>query len=110
NGTGGEGFALVVDDDIGGAANADLAHLAGDESGVGADSAAGSQDAFRSEHSAEIFRGSFDAAKDDAFALVGEFFGFVGAKDDLTGSGTGACRETGGDDVDFFPELEVEDR
>src|SRR5690606_30501727 len=87
NGTGGEGFPLVIDHDVRRAADADFTHLAGDEGGVGADSAAGGEDAFGGEHSAEIFRRSFDAAKNDALALVGEAFGFVGAEDDLAGSG-----------------------
>ena len=50
-------------------ADAYFAHLARHESRVRAYAAAGCQNAFRGNHSAQIFGGSFLAAKDDFFAL-----------------------------------------
>lgn len=57
----GEGGFGVVDMKIGGTADADFAHLAGDESGVRGDSATGGEDAFGSEHPADVLGAGFDS-------------------------------------------------
>ena len=64
-------FLRVIDLQRAGAANADFAHLAGDERGVRADAASRGQDAFGGDHAAQIFGRGFDADEQDFFAFVG---------------------------------------
>ena len=93
----------------GGAADANLAHLAGDQRGVRGDTATGGQDAFGRDHATEIFRGGFDADQQDLLTLFGSLDGAFGVEVDLAGGGTGAGRETGGDDLGLLHIGDVED-
>ena len=61
----GEGSLGVVDMKVRCATNAYFAHLAGDEGGMRGDTASGGEDAFGSEHSANIFRAGFDANEEN---------------------------------------------
>src|SRR5690606_27431341 len=93
----GEGALLVVDVEGGGTADADLAHLAGNEGGVRGDTTASGEDAFGGDHAAEVFRRGFDADEENLLALVGGFNGAVGVEVDLAGGGAGAGGQAGGD-------------
>ena len=93
-----EGLGVVVDMQGGGAAHADLAHLARHEGGMGRHAAAGGQDAFGRDHAAQILGRGFDADEQDLFALVGRFHGLFGVEVDLAGGGAGAGGKAGGDD------------
>jgi hypothetical protein len=53
---------VIVDVDVAGAGDADLAHLAGDEGRVAGDAAAGREDAVGGDHAAEVFGAGLDAA------------------------------------------------
>ena len=64
-----ERAGVVVDVNIAGAGNADLAHLAGDEGRVAGNTAAAGENAFGGDHAAEIFRAGFDAGENNLFAL-----------------------------------------
>ena len=65
-----ERAGVVVDVNIAGAGDADLAHLAGDERRVAGNAAAASENAFGGDHAAQIFRAGFDAGQHDFLALV----------------------------------------
>ena len=68
-----EGAIVIIDMQCAGAADADLAHLAGHERRMGTDAAARGEDAFRREHAADVFRRGFLA---DQEHLALERFGF----------------------------------
>ena len=67
----GDGLLVVIHLQGGGAADADLAHLAGDEGGVRGHPAAGGEDALGGDHAAEILGGGLDADEQDFLALLG---------------------------------------
>src|SRR5690606_37001715 len=68
-----------------GTADADVTHLTGNESGVGADTTTGGQDTFSGDHAAKIFGRCFDADEEDFFALLGGDDGAVSVEVDLAG-------------------------
>jgi hypothetical protein len=74
----------------GGAADANLAHLAGDERRVRGDTAAGGENALGRDHAAEIFGRGLDADEQHLLALVRGLHGAVGVEVDLAGGGAGA--------------------
>ena len=75
----GEGALVVIDVEHARAADADLAHLAGDQRRMGADAAARSENAFRREHAANVLGRSLLA--DEQHIALGRFrLGFVGVK------------------------------
>ena len=67
----GDGLGGVVDLQRAGAADADLAHLAGDERGVRADAALGGEDAFGGDHAAQVFGRGLIADEQHLLALGG---------------------------------------
>ncbi len=75
---------LVVDFDRRSAADADLAHLPGDQRRVRRHAAARGEDAFSRDHAAQILRRRFDADQQHLLALVGGRHGAVGVQIDLT--------------------------
>jgi len=89
---------VVVDVDGGGAADADLAHLAGDEGGVGGDAAAGGDDAFGGDHAAEVLWGGLGSGEENLLAAGGGCLGAVGIEVDAAGGGAGAGGQALGDD------------
>ena len=95
-------LACVIDVQRAGAADADLAHLAGDERRVRTDAAARGQNAFGGDHAAQIFRRGFHAHEQHFFALVGGFDGAVGVEINFAGGRAGAGGQTGGDDFGVF--------
>ena len=105
-----DGLLVVIDLQRGGAADADLAHLAGDERRVRADAAAGGEDAFGGDHAAQIFGRGFVADEEDLFALLGGVDGAVGVEIDLAGGRAGAGGQTGGDGLGLLDLGEIEDR
>ena len=82
---------------LGGAADADLAHLAGNERGVRGDAAAGGEDALGGDHAAKIFRRGLDADEQHSFALGGGGGGAVGIEIDAAGRGAGTGGKAVGD-------------
>ncbi len=106
----GGGLRIVVDDDAGGAADADLAHLAGNEGGVRGDTTASGEDTLGGNHAAEIFRGGLDANEENLLALFSGEDGAVGVEVDLAGGGAGAGGKAGGDDLGLLHFGEIEDR
>ncbi len=106
----GEGLVGVINLECAGAADADFAHLAGDEGGVAGDAAAGGEDAFGCEHAADVFRGGLDTHEQDVVAFGGEGFGFFGVEDDFACGCARAGGQAGGDDGGRFAGFGVEDR
>ena len=64
----GEGLFGVIHLQGAGAADADFAHLAGDQRGVGTDAAARGQNAFGGDHAAQVFGRGFDADEEHFLA------------------------------------------
>ena len=60
---------VVVDLQVAGAADADLAHLAGDQRRVASYAAASGENALGGDHAAEIFGAGFEAGEHDLLAL-----------------------------------------
>ena len=106
----GHGLRLVVDLQRAGAADADLAHLPGDERGVRGDAAFRGQDALGGDHAAQIFGRRFVADEQDFLALLGSRGGAVGVEIDLAGSRAGAGGEAAGDGLGLLHLGHVEDR
>src|SRR5690606_14290218 len=106
----GRDLLVIVDLDGGGTAHADLAHLTGDERGVGGHPATSGEDAFGGDHAAEVFRRGFDADEEHLLPLVGGDDGAVGVEVDLAGGGAGTGGQAGGDDLGLLDLGEVEDR
>ena len=106
----GDGLLIVIDFESGSTTDADFTHLAGDESGVGGNPTLGGEDAFGSDHAAEVFRGGFVADEEDFFTLGFGDDGTVGVEVDLAGSGTRTGGEAGGDALGFLDVSGVEDR
>ncbi len=75
----------VVHLDLGGAADADLAHLPGHQRRVRGHAAAGREDAFGGDHAAQIFRRRLDPDQQDALALLGRRDRAVRVQVDLAG-------------------------
>ena len=73
-----------------GAADADLAHLAGDERRVRGDAAARGQDALGGDHAAKVLGGRLDADEEGLLAPLLGVHGAVGVEEDLAGGGAGA--------------------
>ena len=88
---------LVVDFDRRRAADADLAHLPGDERRVRRHAAARGEDAFRRDHAAQILGRRLDADEQDLLALLGGRHGAIGVEVDLAGGRARAGRQAGGD-------------
>jgi len=88
---------VVIDVEDGGAANADFAHLTGDEGGVRGHTAAGGDDALGGDHAAEILRGGLDAGEQDFFTLVGGLDAAIGVEIDLAAGRAGAGGQARGD-------------
>ena len=105
----GDGLFFIVDLQSGGTADADLAHLAGDECGVGRHTAFGGEDAVSSDHAAKVFGAGFVADEEDAFAFGFGSGGAVGVEVDFAGSSAGACWQTGGDGFGFFDLSHIKD-
>jgi len=101
--------AFVVDLDVGCAADADFAHLAGNEGSVRGDAAASGEDAFGSDHAAKVFGRGLDADEENFLAFFGGFYGAVGVEVDLAGGRTGASGQAGRDRFGFLDFGEVED-
>src|SRR5271168_362973 len=93
----GHGFGGVVDLQCGGAANADLAHLAGNEGRVRADTAFRGENAFGGDHAAEIFGRGFVADEEDFLALLGGLHGAIRVEVHAAGGGAGTGGQTFGD-------------
>ena len=95
-------LAVVIDLQRGRAADADLAHLPGDERRVRTDAAARGEDAFGGDHAAQIFRRGFVADEQNLFALLGGRDGAIGVEINLAGRRAGTGGQTGGDDFAAF--------
>ena len=93
------GLRGVIDLQRAGAADANLAHLPGDQRRVRTDTAAGGENAFGGDHAAQIFRRSFDADEQNLFAFAGGFDGAIGVEINLAGGRAGTGRQTRGDDL-----------
>ena len=93
----GDGLGGVIDLQRAGAADADLAHLPGDERRVRTDAAARGEDAFGGDHAAQIFGRGFDADEQDLLALGGGRDGAVGVEINLAGGGAGTGGQALGD-------------
>ena len=106
----GHGLGGVINLQRARAADADFAHLTGNEGRVRTDAAFGGQDAFSRDHAAEIFRRGFVAHEQDFFALLSSDDSSVGIEIDLAGSSARTRRETRGNDFGRFLSLDVEDR
>ena len=87
-----KGVGCVIDLKFGGAADANFAHLTGDQSGVGRDPAAGGEDSFCCKHSTDVFRAGFDTHQQDLFSPLSGSFCFIRRKIDFAGG----CARTGG--------------
>lgn len=98
----GEGLGAVVDDNLGGATNADLIHLTCDEGSVGGDPTTGGEDTFSCDHTAQVFGSGFNAAEDSMAPFGGDSFGSVCGEADFTGGGTRAGGESAGEGFYFF--------
>ena len=105
----GYGLLIIVDLQGSGSADADLAHLAGNECGVGRHPTASGQDAVRSDHAAKIFRTGLVA---DEKNLLASLFGddcTIRIEVDLAGGSTWTSRKAGGDGLCLLHIREVED-
>ena len=91
------GLGGVIDLQRAGAANANFAHLAGDERRVRTDAAFGGQDAFGGDHAAQIFGRRFVADQQNLFAFGGGFDGALGIQINLAGGRAGTGRQAFGD-------------
>ena len=99
---------VIIDVQRAGAADANLAHLPGDERRVRADAAARGEDAFRREHAANVLRRGLLA--DEQHLALGRFgFRLVRIKVDAAGGGAGTGGQPGGDDFRVLDRLAVED-
>ena len=90
-------LGLVIHLQRAGAADADFAHLPGDQRGVRTDTAARGQNAFGRDHAAQIFRGSFNADEQHFFAAMGRFNGAVGVEINAASGRAGTGGQTFGD-------------
>ena len=104
-----ERLVVVIDVERAGAANADFAHLAGDEGGMRADAAARGEDAFGRDHAAQVFGRSLDAHEEDHFTFVGGFDATFGIEVDFAGGRAGTGGEPFGNDLGRFDRVAVED-
>ena len=107
---GGDGLGGVINLERAGAADADFAHLAGDERRVRTHAAFGGEDAFGGNHAAQVFRRGFVADEQDLFALLGGGGGAVGVEIKLAGGGAGTGGQALGDDLGGLLGFRVEDR
>ena len=105
-----KGPSGVVDLKFGSTADADLAHLAGHQGGVGRDPPAGGQNAFGRQHSTDVFRARFHTNQENLGALMGSGFGFIGLKIDLSGSGTRTGGKSPGNQLGRFSGARIKDR
>ena len=92
------------------AADADLAHLPGDERRVRTHAAARGQNAFRRDHAAQIFRRSFDADEQNFLALFRGGNRAVGVEINFAGGRAGTGGQTGGDGLRFLHFGQIKDR
>ena len=106
----GDGLLRVIDLQRRRAADADLAHLPGDERGVRRDAAFRGEDAFRGDHAAQIFRARFVAHEQNLFALLLRCGGAIGVQIDPAGRGAGTSGETAGDRSCLLHFRDVKDR
>ena len=106
----GDRAGVVVDLEGCGAADANLAHLTGNESGVRGDAAFCSEDAFGGDHATEVFGRCLGADEQDFFTFLGGFDSALGVHVDLAGSSARAGGKAGGDDFGFLGFGDVEHR
>ena len=94
-----EGLGGVINLERAGAADADFAHLAGDQRRVRADAAFGGEDAFGGDHAAQVFGRGFVADEENLLALGGGRVGAVGVQIELAGGGARTGGQALGDDL-----------
>ena len=105
-----ERLVVVVDVQRARAANTDLAHLAGDQRGVRADSAAGGEDAFGGDHAAQVFRRSLDAHEENFFTGSRGFDAALGVEVNFARGRAGSGGQAFGDDLGSLDRIAIEDR
>ena len=105
-----DGLLVIVDRQCAGTADANLAHLTGDEGRVRGHTALGSEDAFSSDHAAKIFGAGFVADEEHFFTAAFGGSSAIGVEVDLAGSGTRTRRQTGGKSNRLLHISDVEDR
>ena len=108
--SGGDGEFLVIDLDGRGTADADLAHLAGNECRVRRDTTLGGEDALGSDHAAKVFRAGFVADEQDLFTFRFGGGRAIGVEVNFAGGSTRAGGKAGGDGLGFLHIGRVEDR
>ena len=89
-----DGAVVVVDGHFAHAADADLAHLAGNEGGVAGETTAGGEDALCRNHAAQVFRAGFQTHQQHLFSAVRGFHAAGGVQVDAAGGGAGAGVES----------------
>ena len=94
---GGEAAATDVDLELVGAADAGLAHAAGDHGGVAGLAAPAGQDAARGDHAVQVVGVGLAAHQDDVLALVGQLHRARGVEDDLADRRAGRRADPLGD-------------
>ena len=104
-----ERLVMVINVERTGAAHADLAHLAGNESGVRTDAAACGENALGRDHAAQVFGRCLDADEEDFFTFVGGFDATFGIEVDFAGGRAGTGGEPFGNDLGRFDRVAVED-
>ena len=101
---------FVIDNEIADTADADFAHLTGNESRVRADTSASRKDTLGGDHAAQILRGCLHTNEEDFFAAGAGFFRAFSVEIDTTASGTGTRGQTFGCRFDTFQRFAVENR
>ena len=99
---------LGVDVELGGAGNARLADLAGNDCRVGCRAATGRQDALGDRHAVEVVGRGLLADEDDLLTATDPFDGIVGGEDGLSDGGTGRGVEALGDPGRCLPGVRLE--
>ena len=105
----GNGAVVVVHNDFIRAANADFAHLAGNEGGMGGNAAAGGQDAFSGNHAAQVFRRGFQTDQQNLFTSVRGFHAAFRVQVDASGGGAGPGGKTAGQNLGTLDGFTVKD-
>ena len=104
-----DGLLIIVDRQCAGTADANLAHLTGDESRVRGDAAFGGKDAFSSDHAAKIFGAGFVANEEHFFTAAFSSSSAIRVEVDFAGSRTRARRETSGESCRLLDVSDIED-
>ncbi|MPM32488.1 hypothetical protein SDC9_79051 [bioreactor metagenome] len=105
-----DGFVFFVDYRCRTACDTTFAQTAGDDCRVRSHAAARRQDAFRTHHARQIFRGCFAADEDDRQALLLCRFGIGSGEIDMSGSRSWRSAESGRQQLSFIQGFRVERR